>query len=202
MANSYTVTQYLLDRANIHDTVCKLVSTIKHQKLKSKQSTKTPHKTLYYDENNPSGLASEVYAHELTLDYSALTGNPATVLTGEACATSVSKIIAKYDSTQHLNSNIVIDLPQPGAARQRPDTASVKAQVNAHMVKRAARGGPLMQNGGLVHYELARIPELEEKGVNPWRVTKHQVAMIGWENGNQAVHGEGFALMKEELKVK
>ncbi|OIW26166.1 hypothetical protein CONLIGDRAFT_717788 [Coniochaeta ligniaria NRRL 30616] len=175
MADSYSTTQYLLDRANIHDTVCKL--------------------TLYYDTNNTPGLASDVFAGKAKVDYSILTGAPAVVLDGETWAATIGKVLAKYDSTQHVVSNIVADLGQPGA-RQRPDTVSVYAHANGHMVKHAARGGPLMQNGAIFYLELARDPELEKQGANPWRITHHQIFATGWENGNSAVHEEAFAVMK------
>ncbi|KAB5549859.1 hypothetical protein GE09DRAFT_1128067 [Coniochaeta sp. 2T2.1] len=179
MSESYTATQYLLDRANIHDTVRKL--------------------TLYYDTANIPGLATEVFAKVVKVDYSLLTGSPVVTVDGPTWAATVGEVLAKYDSTQHVVSNMVVDLggqPGGGGARQRPGRASVYGHANGHLVKAAARGGPLMQNGVVYFIELERDAELEKEGVNPWRIVHQKVHAKGWEKGNMAVHEEAFAVMK------
>ncbi|KAB5578469.1 hypothetical protein GE09DRAFT_1089832 [Coniochaeta sp. 2T2.1] len=176
MAESYTATQYLLDRANIHDIVRKL--------------------TLYYDIANIPGLATEVFARQVKVDYSLLTGSPAVTVDGPSWAATVGEVLTKYDSTQHVVSNMVVDLPQPGGARQRPERVGVYGHANGHLVKAAARGGPLMQNGVIYFIELERDAELEKEGLNPWRIVHQKIHAKGWEKGNMAVHEEAFAVMK------
>ncbi|KAJ9132019.1 hypothetical protein NKR23_g11492 [Pleurostoma richardsiae] len=165
MASAYSVTDYLLDKANIHDTV-----------------TKMP---WYYDVKSEDGLTDEVYAPEVVIDYSKILGAEPYRMTGREWASLVQKLIQGFDSTQHVYGPLIIELPQPGSA-PRPDKAKVLSQGNGHMVKKDARGGPLIQNGGRAIFELVRLPELEAKGQNPWRIS-YQTVIVAWEKGNWAV---------------
>ncbi|KAG4219961.1 hypothetical protein PC116_g31560 [Phytophthora cactorum] len=106
--------------------------------------------------------------------------------TSEAWVKSLEPMMEGLDSTQHVVTNEVIELPQPANGVARPDKAKVVAQVNGHMLRRAARGKPFMHNGGRYHLELVRLPELEKKGENPWRI-KVQATVLGWEDGSSDV---------------
>lgn len=118
--------------------------------------------------------------------------------------------------TRHL----IIELPQPGSSL-RPDKSTVLGQCGASMVRQGASGeGSLLQNGvsprvwiqnpspplrlrisvltlrsqGQATIEVVRLPELEAKGVNPWRVSS-QTVNPAWVLGNQGVleglHAQG-----------
>ncbi|KAK0733942.1 hypothetical protein B0T26DRAFT_745917 [Lasiosphaeria miniovina] len=113
-ASSYSVQQYLLDRANIHDIVTKL---------------------------NFARLASEVYAAEALIDCtSVLGGEPETVSTAEWIAAVLALTFDAYASTQYLQTD--------------------------------ASPSSITKNAGLLQVKLGRDVGLEEKGDNPWRITK------------------------------
>ncbi|XXH05972.1 hypothetical protein Hte_012416 [Hypoxylon texense] len=82
MATSYDVQTYLLDRANVHDTVARLTMNID---LKS------------YD-----GLASEVYAPQVVIDYTSMFGGKPMETTGKEWADSLKPMMSGFDSTQHI----------------------------------------------------------------------------------------------------
>ena len=109
---------------------------------------------------------------------------------------------------------MLIDLPQPGPV-PRPDRVKVLAQAQGNMVKKDARGGPLMQNGvstkisnkvfaissisnrrqALAYFEVVRVSELEPKGTNPWRIASQKLE-VQWEAGNWAVFGAAMGAAK------
>jgi len=165
---SYDVTQYLLDRANIHDTV-----------------TKVP---LYYDTHNTAALA-EVYGPSIEIDYtSVLGGAPYTVSRAEWVA-QAGRLLDGFASSQHVTTGIIAHLPQPGAGVARPEKVSVQAQVRGNMIGKSQTGdgeAPFMQNGGLLEAELQRDAELETRGQNPWRITKYKV-IKKWDKGDPRV---------------
>ncbi|KAK4192796.1 hypothetical protein QBC35DRAFT_483410 [Podospora australis] len=166
---SYDTAQYLLDRANIHDTI-----------------TKVP---LYYDLRNIAGLRDEVYAQELYLDYTSILGGEPFTIARDEWVDRASKIFESFSSTQHVTSGLVIHLPQPNTPGvRRPDTVSLYAQVAGHMVGHPGPDGSsgFAQNGGLLEAEVQRDPALEKKGQNPWRITKYKV-IKRWNKGNDDV---------------
>ncbi|KAI1375389.1 hypothetical protein F4677DRAFT_136673 [Hypoxylon crocopeplum] len=166
MTTSYDTQAYLLDRANVHDTVTRL--------------------TLNVDLKSWDGLVKEVYAPQVIIDYTSLFGGQPLDTTGEAWAKSLEPMMGAFDSTQHVVTGLVIELPQPVKGVVRPDKCMVVANVNGHLFRRAARGGPMMHNGGRYVLDLVRLPELEQKGENPWRVSK-QVTVATWEDGSTDV---------------
>ncbi|KAI3399808.1 hypothetical protein diail_5605 [Diaporthe ilicicola] len=167
MSSTYTVTDYLLDRANIHDTVTKLA--------------------WYYDTHSEDGLREEVFAPELHVDYSKILGGEPFVTSGPAWAAQANKLVEKFDSSQHLYGHLIIELPQPGSSSAPPAKCKVLGQCGASMVRSAAgEGSSLLQNGGQTVIEVVRLPELEVKGVNPWRVSS-QAIKPAWQQGNKAV---------------
>ncbi|KAI1798763.1 SnoaL-like domain-containing protein [Daldinia bambusicola] len=166
MAAQYDVLTYLLDKQNIHDTVARL--------------------TLNLDLKSTEGLIKDVYAPDVVIDYTSMFGGEPTETTGEAWVKSLEPMMNGLDSSQHVVTNEIIELPQPTNGAAKPDKASVIAQVNGHMLRRAARGKPFMHNGGRYQLELVRLPELEKKGYNPWRISR-QVTVVGWEDGSSDV---------------
>ncbi|KAI2776075.1 hypothetical protein F4815DRAFT_449665 [Daldinia loculata] len=191
MAAPYDIQTYLLDRANIHDTVTRL--------------------TFNCDRKSMDGLIKDVYAPQVALDYTSMFGGQSFETTKEEWAKTITSAAASFDKCQHIVTGLIIELPLPFNGATRPDKCRVFANVTAHMVRQAARGGPIMHDGvsllpptqcpqhfklgsanGNIHnqaqfdLDVIRIPELEQKGENPWRVSK-QVVEVYWEQGNRDV---------------
>ncbi|KAL0935188.1 uncharacterized protein CTRU02_209779 [Colletotrichum truncatum] len=165
---AYDIPTYLLDRANIHDTI----TTLGHA----------------LDAGDKTLLTTKVYAQEIDLDYAAFFGaDGPTHATSEDWSRTALAAVDGMTATQHIVTSIVAYLPQPSAsASERPGTCKAVANVSASLVREGARGGALMQNGGHYEFELVRVKELEEQGQNPWRISFHK-AVPTWENGNWAV---------------
>ncbi|KAI2616064.1 hypothetical protein GGR54DRAFT_248279 [Hypoxylon sp. NC1633] len=169
MAATYDVQTYLLDKANIETTVNRL--------------------TINVDLEEWDNLISQVYAPEVVIDFTSLSGGKPHVTTNEAWVKGLLRKMKGFDSAQHIVTNLVIELPQPIKGARRPNKCIVHAQVNGHMFRRAAKGGPMIHNGGRYVLELVRLPELEEKGENPWRVSKQAIFVV-WDAGNTDVMSE------------
>ncbi|KAK8101326.1 hypothetical protein PG999_011700 [Apiospora kogelbergensis] len=176
MSAEYTIQQYLLDRANIQDTVSKI--------------------TLYYDTENASALADECYAPgEVTIDYTSMFGGKPLVVSNQEWAASAIGTMRPFDAKQHVLAGLVIEqLPQPAATATVPDHCEVITNVNGHIMRKAAATsesaaggvGNMVHNGGRYEFELVRIKELEEAGENPWRVRRHK-CILTWSDGNNRV---------------
>ncbi|KAL2262361.1 hypothetical protein VTK26DRAFT_1586 [Humicola hyalothermophila] len=166
--SAYTIPEYLLDRANIHDTV-----------------TKVP---LYYDTTNLAGLAAEVYADSIEVDYTSLLGGEPYTISRQDFVDKIRTIMDGFASCQHITTGVVANLPQPAPGATRPETVLVRAQVNGNLVGKPSEDGtlPLTQNGGLLEAELRRDLELEKQGINPWRITKYKV-IKRWDRGETKV---------------
>ncbi|KAI1384151.1 uncharacterized protein F4822DRAFT_62599 [Hypoxylon trugodes] len=162
----YDIQTYLLDRANVHDTVTRLC--------------------LNLDLRSNEGLVNDVYASQVVIDYTSMFGGKPLETTSEEWATSLKPSMNRFDGQQHIVTGLLIKLPQPAKGVARPDKCSVVANVTGHLVRKAARGGPIMHNGGRYVLDLVRLPELEQKGVNPWRISK-QVTVLSWEDGSSDV---------------
>ncbi|KAK3300858.1 uncharacterized protein B0H64DRAFT_25241 [Chaetomium fimeti] len=169
---SYDIAQYLLDRANIHDTV-----------------TRVP---LYYDTGDITGLLNHVYGETIEIDYSSITGGSPFTTSRADWTARVGGLLDVYTSTQHVTSGIIAHLPQPGADVVRPEKVAVQAQVSGNMVGKAQDGGsagvPFTQNGGLLEAELQWDAALEAQGQNPWRITKYKVVKK-WDRREQVGSG-------------
>ncbi|ETS75213.1 hypothetical protein PFICI_13697 [Pestalotiopsis fici W106-1] len=166
MASSYDIQTYLLDKSNIEDTIHKQV--------------------LYYDLQYAEGLEEEVYTSECVIDYTAMFGGEPITFKSREWAEDVTNLIKKFDHAQHYASGVVVRLPQPGPKAVRPSTVTAIGNGGAHMVRQAAEGGPITHNGGRAEYEVVRVPELEEKGENPWRIRVQKIIPI-WADGNLRV---------------
>ncbi|KAI1103427.1 hypothetical protein F4804DRAFT_310059 [Jackrogersella minutella] len=166
MATPYDIQTYLLDRANVHDTVIRLGMNL--------------------DRDSPEGLIRDVYAPQCTIDYTSMFGGNPMETTNEEWAKSLGPMMGAFDGKQHLVMGLLIELPQPANGAVRPDRCTVTANCNGHLLRRAARGGHMMHNGGRYVIDLVRLPELEQKGENPWRISKH-VTILSWEDGSPDV---------------
>ncbi|KAI1660052.1 hypothetical protein F4813DRAFT_401047 [Daldinia decipiens] len=192
MAASYDIQTYLLDRTNIHDTVTRF--------------------TFNCDRKSRNGLVQDVYAPQIALDYTSMFGSQPFETTKEEWAKTITSAAATYDkSTFDYPRGLIIELPQPFNNTPRPDKCRVFANVTAHMVRQVVKGGPIMHvgvsllplvqypqyfklgstdgstyNQSRLNFDVIRIPQLEQKGENPWRISK-QVVDISWEQGNMDV---------------
>ncbi|RYO98814.1 hypothetical protein DL764_006977 [Monosporascus ibericus] len=162
MASPYDIQTYLLDRANIHDTLTRL--------------------PIYYDIKSAEGLIKDVFAPRVEVDYTSIFGGQPTDTAGEEWGRSLQTMLEAFDATQHVYTGILIELPQPGQNSVRPESCKVVSHGGAHMV----RNGSLMHNGGLAYFEFVRLRDLEEKGLNPWRISKQKYDMA-WQEGNKEV---------------
>ncbi|OTB14272.1 hypothetical protein K445DRAFT_134862 [Daldinia sp. EC12] len=166
MATPYDIQTYLLDRANIHDTVTRL--------------------TFHCDRKSLDGLLKDVYAPRVALDYTSIFGGQPFETTKEEWSKTIIPAAASFDNCQHVLTSLIIELPQPSNGATKPDKCQVYANATGHMVLQAAKGGPMIHDGARLVLDLVRIPELEQKGKNPWRVNKY-VADVCWEHGNKDV---------------
>ncbi|KAI1251780.1 hypothetical protein MGN70_006349 [Eutypa lata] len=170
MASPYDIQSYLFDRANIQDTL-----------------TRMP---LCIDTKSIDGLIKDVYAPEVEIDYTSLLGGEPSKTTGEGWSRSLEPLGKVFDSTQHVYTSFLIELPQPSPSTSsknspaRPDSCTVVAYGGAHMMRKGAEGGSLIHNGGIAYFEVVRLRDLEERGENPWRISKQRVVML-WEDGNK-----------------
>ncbi|KAI2469313.1 hypothetical protein F4781DRAFT_394838 [Annulohypoxylon bovei var. microspora] len=166
MAAPYDTLAYLLDRANVHDTVTRL--------------------TLDLDLGSREGLVNDVYAPQVVIDYTSMFGGKPIETTNEKWAADLDPMMSAFDGKQHVSTGLLIELSQPVKGVARPEKCRVIANVNGHLFRRAARGGPMMHNGGRYILDLVRLPELEQKGENPWRIAKH-ATVLSWEDGSSDV---------------
>jgi hypothetical protein len=110
-----------------------------------------------------------------------------------------------------LPRNLLIELPQPGrTTTQRPDRCKARAYAHGLFYNRddegrpcvmARRQGVSLQNmthsfrpiscvqphdilQGEYELELRRLPEMEEKGENPWRISELKVSLDWQDRGN------------------
>ena len=162
--STYSTADYLLDRANIHDTVTKLY--------------------LLTDFKEWDLLASEVPASTgITLDYSKLFGSPPAQHSPQELVSQWKTLISKMTTTQHIVTGLLIDLPQPGQANT-PTKATVIANVYVNLFREGMEGGSHTSNGGRADIKLVRE---EGREGNPWRV-ENFAAMEGfWSTGNMNV---------------
>ncbi|KAI1080832.1 hypothetical protein F5B20DRAFT_539114 [Whalleya microplaca] len=159
MIAAYDVQTYLLDRANIHDTIFRMI--------------------ISFDTRQTSALVKSVYTPRPYIDYSEVLGGSPSEMSSEVWAKSLEPILGAFDSTQHTVQDLLIELPQPTSKKaiKLPQTATVIAYAVAWLYRRDSEGQPrvmVRRNGARYELELVRVKELEEKGENPWRISKHK----------------------------
>lgn len=166
MENTYTIEQYLLDRANINDTVVRMMHA--------------------FDSRVVADLVDLVYTPEILLDYDSRMGGRPRTTTSEEWATKVARLHAEDDFTQHLVYNILIELPRPTAKAfvTLPETCVVRAYAHGLFYNQDEHGQPRImtkRNGGDYTLELVRVADLEDRGENPWRIRKHK-SRLAWQD--------------------
>ncbi|KAL1742151.1 hypothetical protein HDZ31DRAFT_43858 [Schizophyllum fasciatum] len=158
----YDATQWLVDRANIHDVVLGML--------------------LYADTKQTERLGTDIFADEIFVDYTSMLGGEPYKISGQEQAKVWKDMQANFDAIQHTTFSPLIDLGQPSGDRDQPSTASVLVNTGATLVRKAAEGGPIMQSGG--RYELG-LTRTSSSG-NPWRISKLKMVHV-WLNGNPGV---------------
>ena len=158
----YFATDYLLDRANIHDTITKLY--------------------MLTDLKLWDRLATEVPAETITLEYSTVFGSPHSQHSPDGLVQQWRPLMEKMSARQHVVTGLLIDLPQPGE-RERPTKAKVVANVYVNLSREGIEGGSHTSNGGKCEVELVR-----NNGVgNPWRIEVFRALDGFWSTGNMKV---------------
>jgi hypothetical protein len=160
---SYSVTDYLLDRANIHDTVSNHYMTFDRGRW---------------------GEWDKVLAPELILDYTSMFGGEPRTVTPSEIAKEWKAFADKLTSHQHIMTTLIIHLPQPGSTTEKVMKATVEANVIATLTRKGFEGGEQTSNGGILDLELTKISDLAFG--NPWRISKFK-ANMSWYSGNTKV---------------
>ncbi len=96
---SYTVPQYLLDRANIQDTIIKIVCLL--VTLTRYTHSNTNPQPLSYDTLNLPGLL-EVYASSFENDLSSIIGGGPATLSPEEWIEQAKVVLSNFSATQHI----------------------------------------------------------------------------------------------------
>ncbi|KAF2234236.1 hypothetical protein EV356DRAFT_576908 [Viridothelium virens] len=169
-SETYSMQQYLLDRAQIHDTLTRMYYAVDSQQY--------------------SLLSSHVLAPTVTMDYTAMFGGEPIQRTAQAQQANWTELMQKMDVTQHILTSILPELPSPGPEASVPNKANAVVNVTAYLRKKLINGEVReTRNGGRGEFELLRIPELAEKaGGNPWRVSKLKVFPV-WDQGGKEFWG-------------
>ncbi|KAL1755553.1 hypothetical protein FB107DRAFT_248787 [Schizophyllum commune] len=162
----YDATQWLVDRANIHDIVIALM--------------------LYVDTRQFDKIASDVLAEEVFVDYTSLLGGEPYAISNTEQAKWWEGMLTKLHALQHGIFSPLIDLGQPGADREAPSTASALVNGSATLVYKSADGETTtLHNGG--RYELEFTRTTATVG-NPWRMSKMKAVGI-WSTGDAKTMG-------------
>ncbi|KAI5891576.1 uncharacterized protein SCHCODRAFT_02504998 [Schizophyllum commune H4-8] len=164
----YDATQWLVDRANIHDTVIALM--------------------LYVDTRQFDRVASEVLATELLVDYTSLLGGEPYTISNTEQAKMWEGMLTKLHATQHGILSPLVDLGQPSAEREAPKTATALVNGGATLVRKSADDETIVQNGGRYELELTRTATAP--GTNPWRISKMKAIGIWSKGDTQAMVGD------------
>ncbi|KAK4173765.1 a85abab4-79ca-4c16-abac-08a1ebe8aeba [Triangularia setosa] len=180
MAASYDVSTYLLDKENIRDTVIRMASCPGPLYLNWRM--------FAFDDRATSTLIDHVYAPVITLSYDKLLlGDDfhQKKMPSEQWAKSLEHMHDKFDTTEHIIQNLLVELPQPGSGVQRPKNVKARAIAHGLFYKRDAEEGRpsimALRNGGSYQLELVRIAEKENKGENPWRISLLNVT-LDWQD--------------------
>ncbi|KAL1742143.1 hypothetical protein HDZ31DRAFT_43892 [Schizophyllum fasciatum] len=154
----YDATQWLVDRANIHDVIISMM--------------------LFVDTRQFDRVATEVLAEQLSVDYTSLLGGEPYTITNVAQAEMWKGMLERLEATQHPILSPLINLGQPSADRDTPSTATALVNGGATLVR---KGNEMVQNGGRYELELTRTNVASDK--NPWRISKMKAIGI-WSKGD------------------
>ena len=163
---SYSTTDFLFDRANIHDTVLKL---------------------YLYSDRKQWDLFPTIIAPEMTLDYTRMFGGQPRTVSPADLVETWTPYLNKLTASQHVMASVLIDLPQPGTS-EKVVKANVDTNVIVHLVREGFEGGDQTSNGGRAELEVVKVSEDPASG-NPWRISALKVIPV-WKDGNTKVlHG-------------
>ncbi|KIJ66866.1 hypothetical protein HYDPIDRAFT_85834 [Hydnomerulius pinastri MD-312] len=164
---AYSVSQYLLDRTNIHDTITRLVT--------------------YSDCRDFERLGTEVFASEVTIDNSLITSEEPQSRPGKDEAQAWGKYLERFTATQHLMTSILVNLPQPAPTWNItvPNKATASASALVTFRKDRARGDTTVQHGSYYTFDLMRQAGVDPS-FNPWRISQMKGHPF-WFKGNMDV---------------
>ncbi|KAK0499568.1 SnoaL-like domain-containing protein [Armillaria luteobubalina] len=151
---SYSAIDYLLDKANIHDTVTKLM--------------------LYVDLLRWDDLEKEVFTDDIHVDYTSLFGGEAVNVKSKDQIGAWKSLFERIEKSQHLLTSLIIDLPQPGSVPP-PKKVQIYANYLVTLVLKDSEQ-KLVQNGGRYLLEVSRITPSD--GGNPWRISSAKADVV------------------------
>jgi hypothetical protein len=114
---------------------------------------------------------SDLFTDEVLLDYSSLTGEPATTVPRQKMIETWRQSLEGYAAAQHMISNQLVTVDG--------DSATSTAMFLATHFLPNPHGGPLWTLGGEYHYRLLRTAD-------GWRITALTM-IIGWADGNRHI---------------
>lgn len=164
--STYSTETYLLDRANIHDTILRL---------------------YHHTDRRELHLLPQILAPEVILDYTAMFGGEPSTVTPEQVIERFQPMLSKMSGMQHVFASMLIHLPQPGSCKAEDVTkASVDANAIVNLIRQeyAEKGGERTSNGGWGQLEVVKLDV--QDGGNPWRISKLKANPL-WMAGNVKV---------------
>ncbi|KAH7928717.1 hypothetical protein BV22DRAFT_1004205 [Leucogyrophana mollusca] len=170
-SDSYTILQFLLDRANIQDTITSM--------------------TAFLDRRNWDGLTEHVLSkHEVTIDFTQLYGGE--IYKGPGAGQSEAWRVATESLTswQHVTTGVLVDLPQPGEGVGVPHKVKASANSTVTLQRDGTMGDNMIQHGGIYTLELTR-GSAGLGSANPWRVSYLHATPL-WTKGNMEVVANAF----------
>ena len=140
----------------------------------------------------------EIFDARFTLDYTRMFGGVPQQLSPDQLTEQWKPLMEGMASTQHLTSQIIINLPQADSRTRAPDACIVFANVIVHLTKTDAQGyhKRMTSNGARYIIELVRTSKLGQ----PWRIKSLKADPI-WEDGDTQIlkgpqpprsYGKGF----------
>ncbi|KAJ6616467.1 hypothetical protein B0H10DRAFT_1395958 [Mycena sp. CBHHK59/15] len=162
---TYSVSDYLLDRVNIQDTITAM--------------------TWHVDRKNWDDLSS-VFTDKLVMDYTSILGGGPVDTTAVDQAQTWKSMLEYIDSTQHVVAGILIKLPQPISDTPVgiPAVAECSCNCSVTLMRSAAHGDPIQQSGG--HYKFKLLRGAPSPSGNPWRIS-YMKADLAFMKGNADV---------------
>ncbi|KAK0491512.1 hypothetical protein IW261DRAFT_1438124 [Armillaria novae-zelandiae] len=151
---SYTAIDYLLDKANIHDTVTKGM--------------------LYIDLLRWDDLEKEVFTDNIRVDYTSLFGGKVMDVKSTDQIEAWKGLFKRVENSQHTSTSLLIDLPPPGSVPP-PNKVQIYANYLVTLVPKDDEQ-KLVQNGGHYIIDVSRITPSD--GGNPWRTSSIKADVI------------------------
>ncbi|KAJ7513093.1 hypothetical protein B0H11DRAFT_2213621 [Mycena galericulata] len=142
---SYSATDYLLDRANIEDTITRMA---------------------WYVDRKEWDKVPSVFADDLVMDYTSLLGGEPYNTTPVAQAQVWRGMLDYIDVSLHAVTGVLVDLPQP-LGQTHPTEASAACSPLITLRRNAAHGDPITQSGATWSFKLIK----SNKAGNPWRIS-------------------------------